>query len=366
MKTEKKIFLATLAALLILIAPANATFRRTYAAQITVDGQITLKGMKGQGIPLELEIQATFVAMVPGVISPGEYKDAEFRGFATVTRSPTIKFDGILTVDRINFWVKFAAAKPEEIGIQEGIYSAQGTLAAIISEYTPEYQEIIWALMKGKIAEYDGNNAIGNFMAHMKISAGENWTKAFGFFTLQPLPTVTPPANFSISVYFLTLKNTTKIELYSNEKTLYVEGNWSVWNKTVSVTVVDSSEITVTIVQKLLLEDAPGSLSVTLSSEQGTFFISIEGLEGDIKGDVVFYHVRFVKPDNSFNRAIGIPRGDFNRDGVVNILDVIKIAKTFNARFGMPGYDFDCDINCDFVINIIDLTEIAREFGNEY
>ena len=51
--------------------------------------------------------------------------------------------------------------------------------------------------------------------------------------------------------------------------------------------------------------------------------------------------------------------GDVNRDGVVNILDLVRVA----SNFGQTGKN-DADVNGDGVVNILDLVFVAGEFGN--
>jgi hypothetical protein len=80
-----------------------------------------------------------------------------------------------------------------------------------------------------------------------------------------------------------------------------------------------------------------------------------------ISGEVACYNVRMTGPSE-----YGIPLGDFDKDRTVSILDIIKVAQAFRAKLGLPKYDIDMDINCDFVINILDIMAVAREFGEEY
>lgn len=357
-----KLLAVTAITSLLLVVPTNALFARAYTALITAKGEMKLKGMRVQG-DITFDFKANFSALVPSIISPGDYTNVGFHGFAAVTKQAIIKFEGLLTVNGTNFWVKFAAYKPDDPNIPEGTYSAEGTLSATIWEYTPPPLQISWVMMKGKITKYGEDNAFGGLMVHAKISESDGWTKAHGFFTLQQLPTEAKHTNFSISCYYLTLVNATKTEVNIDGKALYIEGYWNIWNRTVSVTVADSTEITVTFVFKLIQEGVSGNLSATL--EPSNFTLQIDGMK-EISGEVAFYHFRFAKPDNYFNRTIGIPRGDFNRDGRVNIHDIMRVAKAFNAKFGTPAYDFDFDVNGDFIINIFDLTAIAQEYGQEY
>ena len=53
------------------------------------------------------------------------------------------------------------------------------------------------------------------------------------------------------------------------------------------------------------------------------------------------------------------PKGEVNRDGVVNIQDLVLAAR----RLGQRGQN-DADINGDGVVNIQDLVLVAGAFGN--
>ncbi|MDP2703961.1 MAG: hypothetical protein Q8P01_02015 [bacterium] len=50
---------------------------------------------------------------------------------------------------------------------------------------------------------------------------------------------------------------------------------------------------------------------------------------------------------------------DLNRDGIINIIDLVKVARAFGSR--VP--DYPEDVNGDGVVNIIDLVTVARRFG---
>jgi hypothetical protein len=52
------------------------------------------------------------------------------------------------------------------------------------------------------------------------------------------------------------------------------------------------------------------------------------------------------------------------QDGVINMMDVIEIAKHFNATYGDANYSKECDFNLDNSINMSDILIIARNFNN--
>jgi hypothetical protein len=58
--------------------------------------------------------------------------------------------------------------------------------------------------------------------------------------------------------------------------------------------------------------------------------------------------------------------GDFNKDRVVNMEDITKMALAYGQKLGMANFNFDLDLNADFEINLFDLVTVAKEFGSEY
>lgn len=68
--------------------------------------------------------------------------------------------------------------------------------------------------------------------------------------------------------------------------------------------------------------------------------------------------------DNSVNGLVRVLyRGDVNRDGTVNILDLVLVGSSFGARTGDPNYRSGADINQDGVVNILDLVIVGGNFG---
>jgi hypothetical protein len=69
------------------------------------------------------------------------------------------------------------------------------------------------------------------------------------------------------------------------------------------------------------------------------------------------------------NGGIGSTRVELTREldidgnGVVNILDLVRVAIAFSSIVGSPNYDPRADVNGDGVINIIDLSRVAFYFN---
>ncbi|MAF13022.1 hypothetical protein CMK11_21430 [Candidatus Poribacteria bacterium] len=56
------------------------------------------------------------------------------------------------------------------------------------------------------------------------------------------------------------------------------------------------------------------------------------------------------------------PSSDVNRDGIVDIADIVAVAQRFGEEGPFPG--FSPDVNGDDVISIADLVTVARDFGS--
>ncbi len=70
---------------------------------------------------------------------------------------------------------------------------------------------------------------------------------------------------------------------------------------------------------------------------------------------------------SSKNTPVQLLAGDIQIDGkqdnVINIIDVVEIAKAFNSISGSEGYNKNCDLNLDNVVNIADFVIIAKSFN---
>jgi hypothetical protein len=348
---------------IMLTAPVLADPRRNmmpYNAQINAEGTMTLKAMwANQNTSVSFNIEANFTALVPMNVPRGAHDDVDFHGNAVVYQNTTIKFDGLLTVENINFWARFATAKPVDLDIEDGMYSAVGKLDIVISDFTPSPLQITWVMMKGSITNYGESKAYGRLTAQAKISQNNNWTMANGFFTVTPLAaTTTALQNHTISCYVVTLANATTTEINVDGNALYIEGEWNVYNRTCTVIAVDHAQLTVTTSITQIANKAHGELTVTL--QPANFTLQIVGIE-TIEGTVDFFHYKFANPTEH-----AIPMGDFNKDRVVNMEDITKMALAYGQKLGMANFNFDLDLNADFEINLVDLVTVAKEFGSEY
>jgi parallel beta-helix repeat protein len=61
-----------------------------------------------------------------------------------------------------------------------------------------------------------------------------------------------------------------------------------------------------------------------------------------------------------------VPIPDFNHDGIINILDLVKIALAYGSVPGMTIWNPYVDLNQDSKINILDIVVIAINFGKQW
>lgn len=55
--------------------------------------------------------------------------------------------------------------------------------------------------------------------------------------------------------------------------------------------------------------------------------------------------------------------GDFNGDGIVNILDIAMVGRAFGSKLGEPNFNDVVDMDDNGIINIVDVAVVAKEFG---
>jgi hypothetical protein len=360
---NKKIvkYIGFLAAMIVLLAaPAYAPPRAPSAAhpaKIAATGTLTLKSFGGDSFDMQIDV--SFLAIVPDAIPRTTHTEINFTGNAVVLGRST-KFDGRLNITDIIVWVKFDVSTDSQY--LRGRYEAQGELDIDITDVTLPIGETTWAMMKGQITSFGNTKAFGALMAHAKISENNNFTKASGFFSLQPPQPDETSGTRVYTFYTITLLFVTKTELNTAGRNMYIEGNWSVYNRTTTINTQDHTETDVGITIKPVVENVTGKLSVTLP----TFNLTIPALTAklgadNINGTVFFFHFKFAKPYEH-----DIPMSDFNRDRLVNIQDLAQMGKAYGAKLGSPRYGFDLDVNSDFVINILDISKAGQEFGQEY
>jgi len=367
---SKKTLVATVAcALVAILAIATVSASNqwrvfSYPADIHVEGTITLENLETE-FTTGLAVNEDFAALVPIYVNPGTY-DVGFIGKA-VASDDSIKLHGLIIVPTLvvplvkrgSFYVNFKVDKTNDF--PDGIYIAHGELEITISTIQPGEAKIIWVHMKGLITSYGGEGAIGGIMAHARVAdEEEDLAWVHGFLT-QQTPVTDISEEYTFSFIAFRLVNTTEVALNQDGHDLYISGLWSAFN--ITWTYYDHNW-TRTIEQ--ICEKEFGELNVNLETT-GTFTLQIDDEDLElIEGVVIFYHIRyggFIEP-----RLFQMARvnADCNGDWKVNIIDITKMAKSYGATLGRPGYDFFLDVNFDYEINILDLASTAQTFGQKY
>jgi hypothetical protein len=369
MRRKKTLFVivafALIAMFAITIVGASSHWRvYSYPADIHVEGTMTLENVETE-LSTDVDVKEDFAALVPIYVNPGTY-DAGFIGRA-IASDDSIKFHGLIIVPTLvvslvkrgSFYVNFRVDKTNDF--PDGIYIAHGELAVTVSPIQPGEAKVIWVHMKGLVTKYGGVEAIGGIMAHARVAEEEDdWARVHGFLT-QQTPVTDTSAEYTFSFLAFRLANTTEVALNSDDgNDLYISGLWNVYE--VTWTYYDSTW-TRTIEQ--IVEEKSGELIVNLETT-GTFTLEINDPKIEsIEGIVIFYHMRyggFIEHVHAMARV----NADCNGDWKVNILDITKVARSYGATLGKPGYDFFLDVNFDYEINILDLANTAQAFGQEY
>lgn len=356
--------LAAMLAVATVCASERARWRfYSYPADIHVEGTITLQDIETDSA-IELEVTEDFTALVPMFIDPGTY-EAGFLGKA-VASDDSIKFHGLMAIPSVivplvrrgSFWVNFRVDKSNDL--PDGIYIARGELTITISPIQPEEAKVIWVHMKGLVTSYGSEKAIGGIMAHARMHEEEDdWARVHGFLT-QQTPVTEISEEYTFSFLAFRLVNTTEVALNHEGNDLYISGLWNVYN--VTWTHYDHNW---TRTAEQIVEEGSGVLTVNLENT-GVFTLQIEDDDLEpIEGIVIFYHIRYGGFIERV-RAMARVNADSNGDWKVNILDIAKVARSYGATLGKPGYNFFLDVNFDYEINILDLANTAHAFGQKY
>jgi PKD repeat protein len=246
-------------------------------------------------------------------------------------------------------------AEPEEHEPKEE-YEATGEFEITIGPVSaPLPIEKTWVKIKGLVTSFDEQPAFGWLKAHAKL--GE-WAKVRAFWTTTNLALNVEDLkgnddhsaiSFTYSFYAAVLANATVVELDYSGSDFYISGLWNVYN--ISWTYHSEEDFTFTV--ESLAEDRAGELNVTGGWREFTLDITDIGVAS---GQVVFL----------LHRSFVIPRGDVNDDYIVDVWDLVHIAKRYGTRPGKPDFDFDIDFDDDFEVGLGELTTIAANLGTEY
>ena len=95
----------------------------------------------------------------------------------------------------------------------------------------------------------------------------------------------------------------------------------------------------------------------------GTFeVLSVKDSSVNVSGDFIHQDGFRYIPTFESAQVIAPPPGDVNRDGVVNILDLVLVASSFGQRVQIDGNP--ADVNEDGIVSIVDLVRVAGALDN--
>ena len=346
----------TLVALIALLGVQGSVYGIAgyYNAEIQITGEVNLIWFNNE--TYTISINKTFLALVPDKIRPGEY-DAKFEGYATITKE-TIEFYGIIEIDGESFKVEFTIPN-EWPDIPTGKCMVFGEVHVKITESELPAIQYTWVHIVGPVTDWNGIPAWGWLCAHAKISANENISRV----CLCWIPQMKTPyfnmshflTNFTFSFYAAKLVETESIQFNYQGNDFHISGLWTVLNITFTYTYHDEC-IDYQWTEQVIAENATGELKVY--NGWSKFTVSIANI-GDVNGQVRFYKMS----------SIRVLEGDVTYDGVVDINDLVHVARRIGSTPGwvMGQMNFNLeefaqvDINFDFQIDIHDLVSVATE-----
>jgi len=218
--------------------------------------------------------------------------------------------------------------------------------------------QALWVRVGGIITRWDNTSVFGwlGACAAMINANGtyHEWARAHAIWSTEPRRlnnSGPPPApeNFTFSFYAANLTQTSMVRL--NFTHVYISGLWNVVNITTTILVDENGAlISFTRTFETVVLNAPGTLFVFPNPDFGyVFALSIEGIDV-LSGIVVACKWSYL--------AIKIcdVAGD---DDKVNLIDLVKVAKSYRTVPGLRNYNYDVDFNYDHKIDIGDLTTVA-------
>ena len=124
-----------------------------------------------------------------------------------------------------------------------------------------------------------------------------------------------------------------------------------------------------TVLVALEVQDPNGTTVVTrtlITDTVGTYNLIFKLPSGATGGNYTSYVSSTYMTQNATNsitfELIGLI-GDVNRDGVVDIYDVVAVATAFGSYPGHQNWNPDADLVSDNLIDIYDIVTVASHFG---
>jgi hypothetical protein len=214
--------------------------------------------------------------------------------------------------------------------------------------------EQTWVRMRGLVTHYGATPVFGGLWAHARMvdvnDSYREWAGSHAIWSDAPKHincTEPPTENFTYILYAAKLVNSSMIELNYLEYNFYISGVWNVDKVTFAYYVDENGElVSYSWTIEPVVTGAEGELRVLQSWTR--FELAITGVDL-ISGIVVHYAIGHME----------IKIGDINSDNMVNIKDLVGVAKKYGAMPALGNYEFEMDFNADYKIDIGDLTTLA-------
>jgi hypothetical protein len=373
---RKEAFIASLLCLLMFagIASAGSTspcpVEDRYTARVYLTGTIQLGWYNWTSETCETYnltgFEANFTAMVPTEITPGQYNNATFEGYARVD-NVSIEFKGGIRVNATcpGFMVSFAVPNnwPQ---VPMGLFEACGTVKTTITKTTLPSLQYTWVHVVGPVMQYGNEPAMGWLNAHAMITNVTQLAKAHVFW--MPMPKFTPGSwpeltNVTYSFYHASLINASIVAVNYTGYDFYVKGLWTVCNVTFiySGEKFEHCEETTTVVR----QNATGELKVSPLN----FTVSLAGFN-DVKGLVWRLDIwHWTILEWNLDGDVSGPNNG-QPDGKVDIWDLVAVAKHIGMTpgFGQGIHDLQdveqYDVNFDCHVDVYSLVTVANEIGS--
>jgi len=189
-------------------------------------------------------------------------------------------------------------------------------------------------------------NANGTYYGGAKVHA--IWATETRRLNYSAPPT---PENFTFSFYAAGLAETSMVRrnytIGNTTYDLFISGLWNVINVTTTILVNGTGAlISFTRTIEPVVTNATGAFVVI--DNWTHFALNITGI--DLLSGLIIGGGYFFKE---------VKICDLNNDGKVDIVDLVKVAKSYRAVPGLWNYNHDADFNGDNQINMGDLTTVA-------
>jgi hypothetical protein len=309
--------------------------------------------------------ETNLTASVPPEITPGQYINATFEGYARVDQT-SVEFFGTIHVNATSpgFMISFTVPNtwPQ---VPIGTIEACGTVETTITKTTVPSLQYTMVHLVGPVTKYGSENATGWISADGMITNVTQLAKVHVFW--MPTPKIAPgptpkSTNFTYSFYHASLINASIVAVNYIGYDFYVYGWWTVYN--VTFTYYGQQFCQYKESATVVAQNVTGNLAVSSLN----FTVSIAGFN-EVKGSIWrldIYH-RII-PEWNLEGDVTGPNG--LPQGKVDIYDLVAIARRIGDTPGCGQGSFNLqeveqyDVNFDCQINIYTLVTIASEIGS--